>query len=185
MKHNLVRQTIVETSTNLFYKNGYNSTGINEIIKEAGIAKATLYNHFPSKEDICLAYLDYMNDTFISSIKDHISKAQQGKPKVIAIIDFLRGFYKQDGFGGCWCIRTVAEIPRDNKKILAKIQNHKMELLSIIEDTVSDATNLNHQNASSVAKQLYVLYEGAVSESYLHRSDWPIISAIKSAKAII
>ena len=59
MKHSEVKNHIVETASNLFYANGYNLTGINQIISEAGIAKATLYNHFKSKEDICVSYLQY------------------------------------------------------------------------------------------------------------------------------
>ena len=51
-----IRENIVKTASELFYRNGYNSTGINEIIRESGIAKATLYNHFKSKEDLCLSY---------------------------------------------------------------------------------------------------------------------------------
>ena len=57
MKHSEVKNRIIETASSLFYKNGYNATGINEIISETGIAKATLYNHFKSKEDICLAQI--------------------------------------------------------------------------------------------------------------------------------
>ena len=49
MKHAEVRNRIIETASDLFYRNGYNSTGINQIIAEAGIAKATLYNHFKSE----------------------------------------------------------------------------------------------------------------------------------------
>ena len=46
VKNSIVKNRIIETASSLFYKNGYNSTGINEIISESGIAKATLYNHF-------------------------------------------------------------------------------------------------------------------------------------------
>jgi len=60
MKHGLVKEHIIKTAADLFYTNGYNSTGINEIIKEAGIAKATLYNHFKSKGDVCIAYLKHI-----------------------------------------------------------------------------------------------------------------------------
>ena len=73
MKHALVKDHIIQTASHLFYQNGYNLTGINEIIKEAGIAKATLYNHFKSKEDICIAYLQYKNASFITEIKAFVA----------------------------------------------------------------------------------------------------------------
>ena len=51
------RKKIVDTAARLFYEQGYNSTGINQIIAEAGIAKASLYAHFSSKEDLLKEYL--------------------------------------------------------------------------------------------------------------------------------
>ena len=69
VKHSEVKNRIIETASLLFYKNGYNSTGINEIISEAGIAKATLYNHFKSKEELCLAYLRFKDKTFKEEIE--------------------------------------------------------------------------------------------------------------------
>lgn len=57
------KDLILETASNLFCNNGYNLIGINEIIDKSGIAKATLYNHFKTKEDILLAYLDKKGKT--------------------------------------------------------------------------------------------------------------------------
>ena len=57
MKKLGVKDRIVETASDLFYHNGYNQTGINQIIAEAGVAKASMYQHYRSKEDIAVAYL--------------------------------------------------------------------------------------------------------------------------------
>ena len=81
MKHSEVKNRIIETASFLFYKNGYNLTGINEIISETGIAKATLYNHFKSKEDICLAYLQFKNTSFLKDIEAYTATKQKGKTK--------------------------------------------------------------------------------------------------------
>ena len=48
------RERILDTAARLFYAQGYNSTGINQVIKEANVAKASLYQHFPSKEDLLI-----------------------------------------------------------------------------------------------------------------------------------
>lgn len=52
------RDHIINTASELFYNQGYNLTGINEIIEKAEIAKATLYSHFKSKEELIQAYLE-------------------------------------------------------------------------------------------------------------------------------
>ena len=68
MKSN-TRAKIIETASELFYTKGYNLTGINEIIKESGIAKATLYSHFNSKEDLLVAYLEAKDAELLKNIK--------------------------------------------------------------------------------------------------------------------
>lgn len=178
MKHSLVRETIVKTASDLFYKKGYNLTGINEIIKEAGIAKATLYNHFKSKDDICLAYLKYKNDTFLSQIKIYTLNQPKGKQQILAIFDFLHSFFTDTDFNGCWCIKTVAEIPMENKTIRHEIQNEKKEFIALITKLiVANIPNKSEKEYTILARQIYVLYEGAVAESHLHQASWPISSA--------
>ena len=186
MKHSEIKQTIVETASDLFYKKGYNLTGINEIIKEAGIAKATLYSHFRSKDDICLAYLEHKNSTFLENIRVYVSKSPKGKKQILAIFDFLKLFFKDKDFNGCWCIRTVAEIPREKEEIRKEIQNQKNQFIQFINDLA--ITNFPERSAKEnkvLAKRIYLLYEGAVAESHLHQNKWPIDSAKELCELVL
>jgi len=181
MKHSAVKQRIIETASTLFYEQGYNLTGINEIIKEAGIAKATLYNHFKSKDEICLAYLKHKNDAFIESLKAYIARAPSGKGRLLTLFDFLLQFYKEENFNGCWCINTVSEIPKEKEDIKAAIKHYKLQFMALIERAVEENLMLPSEVAiKMLARQIYVLYEGAIAESHLHQDAWPI----ESAKAI-
>ena len=125
VKHSEIQHRIIETASSLFYKNGYNSTGINEIISDAGIAKATLYNHFKSKEDICVAYLRYKNTSFQNDIKAFATSKKKGPEQILALFDFLLLFFNEQGFNGCWCIKTIAEISKENQSIRTEIQRQK------------------------------------------------------------
>jgi len=178
MKHSAVRDRIIETASALFYKNGYNSTGINEIISTSGIAKATLYNHFKSKEDICLAYLRFKNSTFMTDIEAYAKSQPKGASQVLAIFDFLQQFFQDKDFNGCWCVKTVAEIPMENERIRDEIQAQKREFLQLIATLITNNLHTkNEQETSSLARKVYLLYESAISESHLHREDWPIQEA--------
>lgn len=178
MKHSLIRDNIVKTASHLFYQKGYNLTGINEIISEAGIAKATLYNHFKSKEDICIAYLEFKNSTFLTDIKNFCEQRPKGETQLLALFDFLKLFFKSKDFNGCWCINTVSEIPKDNKKIRIEIQNQKNEFIELIEQLITrNFSNLSEKETIVLARKTYLLYESAVSESHLHQAPWPIDSA--------
>lgn len=170
------RQNIVQTASSLFYSQGYNSTGINEIIAESGIAKATLYSHFRSKEDICLAYLQFKNETFLEDVSAFCKNKRAGKNRVLAIFDFLQKFFKSKDFNGCWCIRTVAEIPRENTRIRQEIQKQKNAFLALIDELVRE-TQVEKTASKKLSRQIYLLYESAVAESHLHQDDWPIKEA--------
>lgn len=173
-----MRQHIIQVASNLFYSKGYNLTGINEIISEAGIAKATLYSHFKSKEDICIAYLQYKNDTFTKEIKAFCNAKPKGMEQLTALFDFLDVFYNQAGFNGCWCIRTISEIPKDNIRVKKEIQDQKNYFLKLIEDLINQNTDkYTEKEIEHIAKKYYLLYESAVSESYLHQQKWPIAFA--------
>ncbi|MFT6334150.1 MAG: AcrR family transcriptional regulator [Saprospiraceae bacterium] len=186
MKNSPVRQNIVETAANLFYQNGYNLTGINEIISKAGIAKATLYNHFKSKDDICVAYLQYKNGGLLEAVKNFTNAVVKGEGRVIALFDFLIEFFESDTFNGCWCINTISQLPKGNEEIRKEIQSQKNQFLNLIGDLVD--VNLivrDGLTASMLAKQIYLLYEGAVSESHIHQNVWPILVAKEMCKKII
>ncbi|MEK6153004.1 TetR/AcrR family transcriptional regulator [Flavobacteriaceae bacterium 3-367] len=178
MKRSEIRQHIVETASELFYAKGYNATGINEIIAEAGIAKATLYHHFRSKDAICIAYLKHKHHHFMHALTDFIRALPKGKGRILGVFDFLSEFYREPNFSGCWCIRTVAEIPADELQIRTEIQQQKKELLTFLREVILDNhTDVSKRAAKELAHSLYLLYEGAVSESHLHQNDWPIKSA--------
>lgn len=186
MKHSEIKDHIIKTASDLFYNKGYNLTGINEIISEAGIAKATLYNHFKSKEDICLAYLQYKNHSFLIKIKEVCSSKKESVDQVLAVFDFLEVFFKDKDFNGCWCINTISELPKENQRIRSEIQQQKNGLIDFLTELVGqNLPDRNTQEQQKLAKQIYLLYEGAVAESHLHQNDWPIASARELCNAII
>ena len=177
---------ILETASDLFYSRGYNLVGINEIIEESDIAKATLYSHFKSKEDILMAYLDHKDKTLFASMKEHLVKKRKGDAKIIGIISFLENFSKSDNFNGCWCIRSIAEVPTDKKHIREKIKASKKSFLSYITEVISEnKPHLKKGQLQSLSNQVYLLYEGAVAESHIHNENWPIKTAIGLLKDIL
>lgn len=186
MKRSEVRQHIIKTASDLFYQKGYNLTGINEIIKEANIAKATLYNHFESKEDICLAYLQYKNDNFVNEIKSFVDRANPGKDKLYSLFYFLKEFFDQKDFNGCWCLNTVVEVPDKDSKIRKEIQKQKKEFIDYITGLVEQHFDRNSDSDNkALAQKIYLLYESSISESKLHQNKWPIDACLSLCKNIV
>ena len=170
-----IKEHIITIASQLFYTNGYNATGINEIIAKAEIAKATLYHHFKSKEAICVAYLTQRHSSFIASLKESVSKKDLGKPQLLAIFDFLRDLYRKGDFHGCWAIKTLGELPPENVEIRSVIQQQKKELVLFLGEVVGDnIANISKAETEKISGGLYLLYESAITESHLHKNDWPI-----------
>lgn len=185
MKKTNVKQHIIDVASSLFYVNGYNSTGINEIIAKSEIAKATLYHHFKSKEEICLAYLEQRQNSFLEELKQYTSKLSTSRQQLLSIFDFLRDMYRKEDFHGCWGLKTLGELPPKNQKILALIQQQKKELLLFLGEIVGE--NIAHISIAETEKisgGIYLLYESAITESHLHKNDWPIHLAKSVAPSI-
>ena len=65
MRESSVKEKLIDVAGRLFHKQGYNLTGINQVIEEADIARGSMYNHFQSKTDLLIAYLDHFRKTGI------------------------------------------------------------------------------------------------------------------------
>ncbi|MEM9917894.1 MAG: TetR/AcrR family transcriptional regulator [Bacteroidota bacterium] len=174
-----VKERILETASQLFYEKGYNNTGINEIIEKASIAKASLYANFRSKEALCIAYLQRKDHLFLSQLRAYLAKLPAGKDQLLGFFDFLLEFYHSDGFRGCWCLNTLSEIPADSQAIRDTILKQKNSFRALIRSVVDE--HMPDFDADRLSNRIYLLYEGAITESYLHKAEWPI----KDAKALI
>jgi AcrR family transcriptional regulator len=78
---NSPRERILNTASILFHKQGYNNTGINQIIADSGVSKASFYDHFKSKDDLCLEFLNQRYEYWSSQWNAFISKASNQKEK--------------------------------------------------------------------------------------------------------
>ncbi len=185
MQRPKLHEHIISTAGNLFYAQGYNATGINEIIDKCGIAKATLYSHFKSKEDLCIAYLEQRHQSFMQNLKEFVGRRKQGRNQLLASFDFLQDLYRSDNFYGCWGLRVLGELSPKQKKILGVLQRQKKELLLFLGGVVSEnIANVSKAEVEKISSGLYLLFESAITESYLHKNDWPIYQSKSIAPSI-
>ena len=125
VKNSPVRDNIVNTAGDLFLTQGYKSTGINEIISKANIAKATLYHHFNSKADICQAFLLAEHGKFMDNLMQFVASRGNSKNKILGVFDYLMDLFRRNEYNGCWGFTVMGEIPASENKILEQIQSHK------------------------------------------------------------
>ena len=125
---NSPKERILETASGLFHQQGYNSTGINQIISEAAVAKASFYNHFKSKDDLCMAFLSARHEYWFSELNTFCSKSTGTKQRLSAAFDFIIYMNEKENFRGCSFLNILSEISQDQDSILSLIQAHKNDL---------------------------------------------------------
>lgn len=156
------KQRIIETATILFHQQGYNSTGINQIISEAKVAKASFYQHFRSKDDLCVAYLNERHLYWFSELTIYLSKFKERKKRILSTFDFLIYMNKKENFRGCSFLNILSEISKDQDIILSIIQSHKSDLRLLFEKELGEGLLADH---------IYLLFESSIIESQLFQSN--------------
>lgn len=173
MKKQKARDRILETTKRLFYRQGYNSTGINQIIEEADVAKSTLFQHFPTKTVLCRSYLEELTQDYVSRHTELVSGDLSVATKITRIYKQLRKDVVQNGFRGCHFHNLLSEIPNDDKELLPIIQKNKESTRNIFRQILEDATD------KPFADFAFILYEGAIIQSQIQQNVWPIDNALE------
>lgn len=106
------RERILDAAYELFLHRGIRDVGINELISRAGVAKATFYAHFTSKDELVLAYLErcHQDLTVEAIIADTGRRTENPAGRIMAIFDVLDGWFRQDDFQACAFVSTMLEM---------------------------------------------------------------------------
>lgn len=180
-KQSAVREQIIDTASRLFFYQGYNLTGINQIIAEAGVAKASLYQHFPSKEDLCVEYLQRRHNKWFEAMAEHLLTIDDPMKKVVATFDFRGNYTKQGGFGGCSFLKIISEVPQGSVKINTQVISQKSHLRHFYKGLVANLPGVPMDKAEELADQIFLLSEGATVMCQVYKDVWPMENAKQGA----
>src|SRR4051794_29535443 len=154
------RQRILETADRLFYQDGVRAVGIDRIIAEAGVAKMTLYKHFPSKDDLILAVLEHREESVLEFFRSAMERhGKRAKTPLRAFFAALKAFFESPGFRGCPFQNAAVELADPAHPGTEFVRGHKQRfsefLRGLVEQTVGRA-------AAKVAPAVSLLVEGAI-----------------------
>jgi len=183
MKKLGVRERIIETASNLFYHQGFNQTGINQIIGEAGVAKASMYQHFRSKEDIAVAYLKQRHINWMGSLQDFVNKEKTNKKKLIACFNFLNNWLVSVDYRGCGWQNIITDLPDDHIKIKDQAVLHKNDVRVWVHTILAE--EYEEEDAKLLGDEVIVLLEGAIILSQIQKNNWPIMAAKRAAVSLL
>ncbi len=159
------RQLLIDTALDLFYKNGINSIGINEVLKVSGVAKRTLYTHFDSKEALVLAALTQRHQIFCTWLADQIADSNDDQQLIENLFKALERWFNSaevalGDFRGCFFINTTAEFSDVNSEIARYCAQHKQTVRQIIQRQM-------HTDNPLLLDAICLLKEGAITTAYM------------------
>jgi AcrR family transcriptional regulator len=165
---------ILETADRLFYGKGIRAIGVDTIAAEIGISKRTLYNHFPSKDALILAYLTRRFTTL--AISDRPPAEQ-----ILGVFDRLARNVAGKGFRGCPFVNAVAELgepSHDAAKIAIAFKTQRQRWFADL------LTRLGLADPAPLALQLALLLDGAIAGALVRR-DPTVARAAKDAARVL
>ncbi|WFP74376.1 TetR/AcrR family transcriptional regulator [Mesorhizobium sp. WSM4906] len=117
------RNRVLDTATRLFYAEGVHAVGVDRIIAEAGVAKATFYKYFPAKDELVRAYVQ--NQSRLGrAATDRIGK-RPARDMILAIFDLVADAAAQPGYRGCPFLNAAAEYPDPGHPVRQAIAEHR------------------------------------------------------------
>ncbi|WP_018228576.1 TetR/AcrR family transcriptional regulator [Methyloversatilis universalis] len=159
------RTRVLECAYRLFYRHGLRATGIDRIIAESGVAKASFYRHFPTKLALVDAYLDLRHARWMGWLESRLSATPDARAWLAALPDALDDWFRAPGFRGCAFINGHAEAGTDAP---AMTVIHKRELAVRIERACHEAGCVR---PDEVAADLLLAIEGAIVRAQMEGAD--------------
>lgn len=141
------RERMLLTAHELFYRDGIRATGIDRVIAQSGVTKVTFYRHFPSKNDLILAFLEYRHQRWMAWFTDAL---QRHGGAVTALVPALKEWFGADNFRGCAFINSVGELGPSLPGVVEIAQRHKNDMVTAIASLLPP-TAQHEQDAQAIA----------------------------------
>ena len=170
-----MKDRILDTTDRLFYRQGIRAVGVDTIAAEAGISKRTLYNHFPSKDKLIVAYLSRRSRPISAS---DAPPAEQ----VLAVFEGLERGFASRGFRGCPFVNAVAELGEPTHAARGIAVAFKEQRRLWFREML---TRLRAKDPDGVATQLSLLLDGAIAAALVRGDPMMARAAREAARTLL
>ncbi|MFF7158260.1 TetR family transcriptional regulator [Streptomyces sp. NPDC008139] len=158
------RARLLGTATRIFYAEGIHSVGVDRVIAEAQVTRATLYRHFSGKEELVLAYLDQADRGLRAQAETALAGAGSAADQVRAVARSITEGIRSPGFRGCAFLNAVAEYPDPAHPIHQAVLAHRQWFLDTVTDLLAQ---VGYDPADAAGRHLVMLRDGAMAAGCL------------------
>lgn len=176
------REQILEALQRCFYENGITATGVDSVAAAAGVSKRTLYNHFPTKDDLVLHYVEWREDRWRERLDARLSEVSSAADRILVYFDVYFESPTGGDFRGCGFIIAAAEIVDEDSPALAAIAASKERVRADIEDLLVETS---HPRPAETATAVAALLEGACTIAGIKRDTKDLETFKRGALALV
>jgi AcrR family transcriptional regulator len=152
------RERLLETASGLFYSEGIHSVGVDRLVSEAGVTRATFYRHFPTKEALVEAYLRATDERLRTNVENAL-KDRDPQQALEALLDLIGQRTNAPGFRGCQFINAAAEYPDGTHPVHVAVDDHRAWFQRVATEI---ARKIGHPNPDEAGQFLVLLHDGAL-----------------------
>lgn len=172
---------IIDTAGALFYREGTKSVGVDRIIVEAGIAKATMYRYFSGKDALVAACLQRRHDRVMAALQAGLEKVKPKRhARILAVYDLLHEKAGSPDFRGCAFMLAVAE-NESSDQVREIARSHKKAILELFAALLPP----EWPEVAKTAAQLNLLYDGAMAQILVQRDPKAALVARRCAEMLL
>ena len=176
------RERLLKAANELFYEEGVHTVGIDRVIERAGVAKASLYGTFGSKEQLVLAYLQLRAETRQRRISERLARYSEPRARIVAFFELLSEIVSEPAFRGCAFANASAEGPRDESKVSSTCLDSRAWTKRLLVELARDA---GARNPEQLGRQFALLYDGAIVAASTDRDPSVAKEALAAAELLL
>ena len=184
LAHLPVRERILVAAADLFYRYGIKAVGIDVIVELAGIAKTSLYRHFPSKDDLIAAYLRRQDEIFWQSWGE-LAQANIGlsaRDRLLCALSALAQTMDDQAYRGCSFLNAAAELPDPGHQGMDVVRMHKRKLRDRLRMIAATG---DFEDPDALADAMALLIDGAIGNRLVHGNDGPSRALLVTGKMLV
>jgi len=175
------RARLLQAASELFYAEGVQSVGIDRVIERAGVAKASLYSTFGSKEGLVCAYLNARHEETLARLRSAVAATEDPIERLLAVFDAQARLFHTPDFHGCAFTAAATEAPSGGR-IDAAAQSYRHDIHVLFNEL---AVAAGVPDPEFLASQLQLVYDGGGLAANLDKNPEIATAARAAASALI
>lgn len=181
-KQTAPKDKVFQTAARMFYQHGYRAIGVDTLAADSGIGKMTLYRHYPSKDDLIVAYLKDSDELFWSNFEQITKDVATAREKLLAFFQALQDYVQTPACYGCPFLNVATEYPETDYPGHQVALEHKQSVRARFRHMAEEA---GAKKPEVLADQLFLLMDGAYIASRMFGAKNPAVHLAEAARTLI